>query len=102
MAAVHTRLVGVLPIGRESPPDLPPGGMDSPAHSEVLLAAVARARRSGAQIAQPGLAGTHAQGGGELSGAWHIARTGSIQTALSNATLFRHGFLMVSDLAVCY
>jgi RNA-directed DNA polymerase len=35
-------------------------------------------------------------------GAWHIARTGSLQTALSNATLFRHGFFMPSDLAVCY
>ena len=28
-----------------------------------------------------------------------MARTGSLQTALSNATLFRHGFLMPSDLA---
>lgn len=32
-------------------------------------------------------------------GAWHIARTGSLQTALSNATLRRNGFLMPSDLA---
>ena len=32
-------------------------------------------------------------------GAWHIARTGSLQTALSNALLRRHGFLMPSDLA---
>ena len=32
-------------------------------------------------------------------GAWHLARTGSLQTALSNATLLRHGFLMPSDLA---
>lgn len=33
-------------------------------------------------------------------GAWHMAKTGSLQTALSNATLFRHGFFMPSDLAV--
>ena len=32
-------------------------------------------------------------------GAWHTARTGSLQTALSNAKLRRHGFLMPSDLA---
>jgi hypothetical protein len=32
-------------------------------------------------------------------GAWHIARTGSLQTALSNAVLRRTGFLMPSDLA---
>jgi RNA-directed DNA polymerase len=32
-------------------------------------------------------------------GAWHLARTGSLQTALSNATLVRYGFFMPSDLA---
>jgi len=32
-------------------------------------------------------------------GAWHLAGTGSIQAALSNAKLRRHGFLMPSDLA---
>jgi len=34
-------------------------------------------------------------------GAWHLARTGSLQTALSNAKLRRHGFPMPSDLAGC-
>lgn len=33
-------------------------------------------------------------------GAWHLARTGSLNTALSNAVLRRYGFLMPSDLAV--
>jgi RNA-directed DNA polymerase len=33
-------------------------------------------------------------------GAWHLAGTGSLQTALSNAALRRYGFLMPSDLAV--
>jgi group II intron reverse transcriptase/maturase len=33
-------------------------------------------------------------------GAWHLAGTGSLQTALANAVLRRHGFLMPSDLAV--
>jgi len=32
-------------------------------------------------------------------GAWHVAGTGSLQTALSNARLYRHGFLLPSDLA---
>jgi hypothetical protein len=34
-------------------------------------------------------------------GAWHLAGTGSLQSALSNATLKRYGFLMPSDLAGC-
>jgi RNA-directed DNA polymerase len=33
------------------------------------------------------------------NGAWGVARTGSLQTALNNARLRRHGFLMPSDLA---
>ena len=32
-------------------------------------------------------------------GAWHIARTGSLPTALSNTVLRQYGFLMPSDLA---
>ncbi len=32
-------------------------------------------------------------------GAWHLAGTGSLQTALNNALLHRHGFLVPSDLA---
>ncbi len=34
--------------------------------------------------------------------AWHLAGTGSLQSALSNATLRRHGLLMPSDLAGNY
>jgi len=34
-------------------------------------------------------------------GAWHLAGSGSLQTALSNTKLRRHGFLMPSDLAGC-
>jgi RNA-directed DNA polymerase len=34
-------------------------------------------------------------------GAWHLAGTGSLHTALSNRVLRRHGFLMPSDLAGC-
>src|SRR5260370_574139 len=41
MAAVCTRLVGVLPTGRKSPTDLPAGGLDTPAYPEMLLVAVA-------------------------------------------------------------
>ena len=32
-------------------------------------------------------------------GAWHLARTGSLQKALSNAVLLASGFLLPSDLA---
>jgi hypothetical protein len=32
-------------------------------------------------------------------GAWRLAGTGSLQTALSKTTLRRYGFLMPSDLA---
>jgi len=32
-------------------------------------------------------------------GAWHLARTGSLQTALSNSRLRKHGFLVPSHLA---
>jgi group II intron reverse transcriptase/maturase len=32
-------------------------------------------------------------------GAWHLARTGSLQKALNNKILRKHGFLMPSDLA---
>lgn len=34
-------------------------------------------------------------------GAWHLAGTGSLQTALSNAKLRLYGFLLPSDLADC-
>jgi RNA-directed DNA polymerase len=32
-------------------------------------------------------------------GAWHLAKTGSLHTALNNAVLRQHGFIMPSDLA---
>jgi hypothetical protein len=32
-------------------------------------------------------------------GAWHLAGTGTLQTALSNRILHRYGFLLPSDLA---
>ena len=47
-----------------------------------------------------GLRGRMLQVAASYRGAWHLARTGSLQTALSNSTLFRYGFLMPSDLAV--
>jgi RNA-directed DNA polymerase len=51
------------------------------------------------QLRQLGLRGRHLKVAGSFRGAWHLARTGSLQTALSNATLRRYGFLMPSDLA---
>ena len=46
-----------------------------------------------------GLRGRLLQVAQSSQGAWHLARTGSLQTALSNVRLRRHGFLMPSDLA---
>ena len=66
--AICMRLVGILPTGRKSPTDLPAGGMDSTAYSEMLLVAMARTRREKAQAAQPGAARSHAESSGQLPG----------------------------------
>jgi len=50
-------------------------------------------------LRQLGLRGQMLKVAESSRGAWHIARTGSLHTALSNATLRRYGFLMPSDLA---
>lgn len=47
-----------------------------------------------------GLRGRMLKAAESSRGAWHLAGTGSLQTALSNSTLFRYGFLLPSDLAV--
>ena len=46
-----------------------------------------------------GLRGRMLQVAFSSRGAWHLAGTGSLQTALSNRVLRRYGFLMPSDLA---
>jgi group II intron reverse transcriptase/maturase len=46
-----------------------------------------------------GLGGRMLKVANSYRGAWHIAGTGSLHTALSNAKLRRYGFLMPSDLA---
>jgi RNA-directed DNA polymerase len=46
-----------------------------------------------------GLRGRMLKAAQSFRGAWHLAGTGSLQTALSNATLVRYGFFMPSDLA---
>lgn len=46
-----------------------------------------------------GLAGRMLNVARSSRGAWHIAHTGSLKTALSNAVLRLYGFLMPSDLA---
>ena len=50
----RTGLVGILSTGRGTRADLPPGGLDPPAHPEVLLAAVAHRRGSGTETAESG------------------------------------------------
>jgi group II intron reverse transcriptase/maturase len=51
------------------------------------------------QLRQLGLRGQMLKIALSSRGAWHLARTGSLQKALSNAVLRRYGFLMPSDLA---
>jgi group II intron reverse transcriptase/maturase len=51
------------------------------------------------RLRQLGLRGQALKVAVSSRGAWRIARTGSLQTALSNAVLRRYGFLMPSDLA---
>ena len=46
-----------------------------------------------------GLRGRMLKAAHSSRGAWHMAHTGSVQTALSNAVLRRYGFLVPSDLA---
>jgi RNA-directed DNA polymerase len=46
-----------------------------------------------------GLGGRMLKAAFSSRGAWHMARTGSMHKALSNAVLRRYGFLMPSDLA---
>ena len=51
------------------------------------------------KLRQLGLTGRLLKVAHSSRGAWGLARTGSLQTALSNERLKRHGFLMPSDLA---
>lgn len=51
------------------------------------------------RLRQLGLRGQMLKIAESSRGAWHLARTGSLQKALSNAVLRRYGFLMPSDLA---
>lgn len=51
------------------------------------------------KLRQLGLSGRLLKVAHSSQGAWVLARTGSLHTALSNRVLKRHGFLMPSDLA---
>jgi len=51
------------------------------------------------KLRQLGLRGRMLKVAFSSRGAWHLAGTGSLQTALCNRTLRRYGFLMPSDLA---
>jgi group II intron reverse transcriptase/maturase len=53
------------------------------------------------RLRQLGLQGRMLKVAESSLGAWHLARTGSLQTALSNRVLRRYGFLLPSDLADC-
>jgi len=51
------------------------------------------------KLRELGLRGRQLKAAHSSRGAWHLARTPSLQTALNNARLRRHGFLVPSDLA---
>ena len=56
VAAVYRRLVGILPAGRGAARDFSTGGLDSAAHTEVLLAALAQCAGSMPRLAVLGRA----------------------------------------------
>ncbi len=56
-------------------------------------------RGRAAAVRRLGLRGRMLLAASSSRGAWHMARTGSLHTALSNAVLRRHGLVMPSDLA---
>ena len=68
---------------------LPAGGMDS----------MAPATGSERALRRLGLRGRMPKATFSSRGAWRLAGTGSVQTALWNQVLRRYGFLMPSDLA---
>src|ERR1035441_11128482 len=74
LAVVWMRLVRVVPTGRESPVDLPTGGLDSTAYPEMLSAAVAQTGREGATAAQPRNTRTPVEGGAEQPGSLAFSR----------------------------
>src|ERR1039457_4880667 len=99
MAAGYTGVAGGGTTDGPRTADRSTGWRDGyAAISGNVFAAVARTGRAGATVAQPGVARV-AQ---SSRGACHLAGTGSLQSALSNATLRRHGLLMPSDLAGNY
>jgi RNA-directed DNA polymerase len=51
------------------------------------------------KLRELGLRGRQLKAAHSSRGAWHLARTPSLQMALNNARLRRHGFLVPSDLA---
>jgi group II intron reverse transcriptase/maturase len=53
------------------------------------------------KLGQLGLRGRMLKVAFSSRGAWHLAGTGSLQTALSNRVLRRYGFVLPSDLAGC-
>ena len=74
--------------------------MDTAASSEVFLATGgANAAGRVHALQRLGLGGRMLKAAFSSRGAWHMARTGSVHKALSNAVLRRYGFLMPSDLA---
>ena len=92
-------LVGVLPTGREPPTDYRLEGWIR-RHIRACFwlrwhHPAGRERR----LRSLGLRGRMPKVAQSSRGAWHLAGTGSLQSALSNATLRRYGFLMPSDLA---
>src|SRR5690606_24492733 len=61
LGALPPGLVGILPTGRGEEADLSTGGLDSPPHSQMLLAALAKCRGPGTASAGAGVAWSNAE-----------------------------------------
>ena len=79
VAAVGCRLVGLLPAGRRPAGDLSAGGLDSPPHPAVLLAALAQCAGSWPRLAA--LGGTRADAALCADASWRVVCRGAADDA---------------------
>ena len=83
VAAVYRRLVGLLPAGRGSARGLSAGGLDSAAHTEVLLAALARRAGRCRALRRLGVPERMLRYVPTRRGAWFVAARAMMHRALS-------------------
>src|SRR5438270_9737066 len=66
LARLRSRLVGILPPGRRTPPDFRTGRLDQETHPKLLLATLARLAWTAGQTPTIGAEGSRARGGAQF------------------------------------